>query len=341
MPLKVECTAQMAKLGIIDFPTFAEVQQAQDEFLWKLQSSSIIPALYEGLESCTATHCGRGRDRCSDACRFGAYRKKRKLIPLIHWLLTEHDGPLFEVRVARMCWAQAFDDLHPPIAAAKKANWRSLYDLYDPGVVAIGTFKVSVAADDYRCEIHQIVAGADKKQLERVFLPKEPVARAASIFWAEKVENLGEVISSVLRHGPRTWKNPRQRESTNETPKAAKSTRWHTVSPVTLAAPSSATNDCWREYYAWRLGLPYNACMIRYGCDPYFNALHKAQRTRVKKVPKKHPYPWWLLPYMFGGGRWTHTDPQGIDYVPKRLRIQGDSSGDPKVDYFSLDDDEQ
>ena len=81
--------------------------------------------------------------------------------------------------------------------------------------------------------------------------------------------------------------------------------------------------------------------MIRYGCDPYFNLLHKAQRTRVKKVRKKHPYPWWLAPYMFGRGRWTLTDPQGIDYVSKRQRNQGGYVGNSDADYFSLDDDEQ
>jgi hypothetical protein len=303
MPFKVECTAGMAKLGIADFPTFAEVQQAQDELLRRLESSSIIPVLYEGLESCTATHCGRGRDKCSDACRFGAYRKKRKVISLIHWLLTEHDGPLYEVRAARMRWAQPFGKLQPPIVAAKKLNRRALYNLYDPGVVAVGTFKMSVAADDYRCEIHQIIAGAEEDDLKRVFVPSEKV-EAAGFFSTKKVENLGEVINDVLDHGLRRWKNPRQRESANEAPEAAKSTGWSSVSPAMFTAdpvaPSNVTKNCWPEYYAWRLGLTDDACMVRYGCDRYFNALHKAQRTRVIKVPKRRFGAWQLERYRYG-----------------------------------------
>ena len=243
-----------------------------------------------------------------------------------------------------MAWSQLFGDLHPSVSAIMKRNRRALYNLYDPDVVAVGTCKVSVAADDYRCEIHEIVAGAEQDDLKRVFLPSEKV-EAACFFGAKKVENLGAVINDVLDHALRRWKNPRQRESANEVPEAAKSTGWSSVRPAMFsgnpAAPSNVTKDCWPEYYAWRLSLMNDACMIRYGCDRYFNALHKAQRTRVKKARKKHPYPYWLEPHMFGRGRWTHTDPQGIDYVPKRLRIQGGYSGDPNTDYFSLDDDEQ
>lgn len=186
-------------------------------------------------------------------------------------------------------WAQAFDDLHPPIVAAKKANQRALYNLYDPDVVAVGTFKVSVAADDYRCEIHQIVAGAAEHALKRAFVPSEKV-EVAGFFWMKEVENLGPAISSVLRHGPRTWKNPLQRERTNEAPNSAKATRWRTVSPATFSAdpeaPSNATNDCWREYYAWRLSLMNDACMVRYGCDRHFNAQKKLKESGSKRSGK-------------------------------------------------------
>jgi hypothetical protein len=338
MPWNQDCTAGMAELGILNFPTIASVAQDQQQLLERLKNTSVEPSLYEGLEHCSAAKCGR--PKCSDACRFGAYRKKRTSIPWIHWLLSEYSGPLYEMRFRRVAWSQLFGDLHPSVGTIMKRNRRALDDLFNNRLVAVGAIKVSVANGAYICEIHQIVAGAAEHALKRAFVPSQKV-EATSFIWTKEIENIGPVIYSVLDHGLRRWKNPRQRESPNEVPEAAKATRWHTVSPVTLAAPSNATNDCWREYYAWRLGLPYGAWMIRYGCDPYFNLLHKAQRTPVKKVRKKHPYPYWLEPYMFGRGRWTHTDPQGTDYVPKRLRIQGDSSGDPKVDYFSLDDDEQ
>jgi len=332
----------MAELGILNFPTIASVAQDQQQLLERLKNTSVEPSLCEGLEECSAAKCGR--PKCSDACRFGAYRRKRKSIPWIDWLLSDHPGPLYEVWIRRTVWSQAFGDLQPSLGAINKLNRRALDSFYNPCLVAVGTVKVSVANGAYVSEIHQIVAGEDKDRLERAFVPSQKV-EGTGFFWAKEVESLGPVINNVLDHGLRPWKDPRQRESTNEAPNSAKSTGWSSVSPATFSAdpeaPSNATNDCWPEYYAWRLGLPYNACMIRYGCDPYFNLLHKAQRTRVKKVRKKHPYPYWLDPHMFGRGRWTFTDPQGMDYVPKRHRNYGGYTGDPKVDYFSLDDDEQ
>src|ERR1035437_8360095 len=227
----------------------------------------------------------------------------------MHWLLSEYPGPLYEVRLRRMAWSQLFGDLHPSVGALKKLNRRALYNLYDPDVVAVGTCKVSVAADAYRCEIHQIVAGAAEHALKRAFVPSEKV-EVAGFFWTKEVENLGEVINDVLDCGLRRWKNPRQRESANEVPEAAKSIGWSSVSPAMFSAdpvaPSNVTKNSWPEYYAWRLGLTDDACMIRYGCDRYFNALHKAQRTRVKNVPKKHRYPYWLEPFWFGSPRWDN-----------------------------------
>jgi hypothetical protein len=292
----------MAELGILNFPTIASVAQDQQRLLEKLKNTLVETSLYEGLEHCSAAKCGR--PKCSAACRFGAYRKKRTSIPSIHWLLSEHDGPLYEVRFRRVAWSQLFGDLHPSVGTIMKRNRRALDDLFNNRLVAIGAIKVSLANGAYICEIHQIVAGADKNPLERAFVPSEKV-KATSFIWTEKIENLGPVIYSVLDHGLHPWKDPRQHESANEAPDAAGSAGWSTVSSV--AAPSKVTKDCWREYYAWRLGLPYNACMIRYGCDPHFNLLHKAKRERVKKVLKGHPYPSWLENYWFGySEKWDH-----------------------------------
>jgi hypothetical protein len=332
----------MAELGILNFPTIASVAQDQQQLLERLKNTSVESSLYEGLEECSAAKCGR--PKCSDACRFGAYRKKRTLIPSIYWLLSDHPGPLYEVWVRRVVWSQPFGDLRPSLGALKKLNRRALDKEYNPGLVAVGTVKVSVANGAYVSEIHQIVAGAAEHALKRAFVPSEEV-EATGFFWTKEIENLGPVINKVLDHRLRPWKNPLPRERANEATNSAKSTGWRSVSPATISAdpaiPSNVIKDCWPEYYAWRLGLTYNACMVRYGCDRYFNALHKPERERVIKVPKKHPFPRGLEWHMFGQGRWTHTDPQGMDYVPKRLRNQGGYTGDPNVDYFSLDDDEQ
>ena len=104
----------------------------------------------------------------------------------IYWLLTEHDGPLYEVRVSTYGWSQPFGDCSPSVGATKKLNRRALDDLYNPGLVAVGAIKVSVANGAYRCEIHQIVAGAEEHDLKRVFVPSEKV-EAASFIWAKKL----------------------------------------------------------------------------------------------------------------------------------------------------------
>jgi hypothetical protein len=297
MPWNQDCTAGMAKLGILNFPTIASVAQDQQQFLERLKNTSVEPSLYEGLEHCGAAKCGR--HECLEACRFGAYRRKRKSIPLIHWILTEHDGPLYEVRVARMRWARPFGKLRPPFDAATKVNQRALNNLYTPSLVAVGTFKVSVADGAYFSEIHQIVAGAEEDDLKRVFVPSEKV-EAACFFGVNKVEKLGEVINSVLDHGLRRWEAPSNSKKATETPEDGDSSNWRVVRPF---ASSKITRQQWEGYYRWRLTLPYSpygACLIRHGCNQHFNALKKALRTIRPKVRKKHPYPWWLLPRMYG-----------------------------------------
>ena len=73
--------------------------------------------------------------------------------------------------------------------------------------------------------------------------------------------------------------------------------------------------DLWEEYYQWRLALPANSCLIRYGCDRYFNKL--AKEPRSIKEPKKRRYPSWLVPFMFGI-RWatcTHQNDPGVTHT--------------------------
>ena len=49
MPLKIECIARMAKLGITDFPTPADIAEQQKRFLRNLERSSIIPPCMKAL----------------------------------------------------------------------------------------------------------------------------------------------------------------------------------------------------------------------------------------------------------------------------------------------------
>ena len=58
------------------------------------------------------------------------------------------------------------------VAAAKQLNRRAL-DIFIPELVAFGTFKVSLASEYVEphgiCELHEIVAEAEKSDLEKAF----------------------------------------------------------------------------------------------------------------------------------------------------------------------------
>jgi hypothetical protein len=167
------------------------------------------------------------------------------------------------------------------IAAAKKLNRLALDKLYYPTLIAVGTFKVSVApkheGSGWKCEIHQIVSGAKKAELEKVFSSSRPAA--GNFLRVKEVTNLGQAIGDVLKRDVQGWQHLYQTEITPDRPK-----KGHRA-----------------EYYEWLLGLNADERVVRYGCDGYFNKLKKKPRLVRVKVPKKRPYPIWLSPYMFGG----------------------------------------
>jgi hypothetical protein len=127
-------------------------------------------------------------------------------------------------------------------------------------------------------EIHEIVAGVDKADLERIF----SVGRAApgifiNTFWAKPVTDLGPTITDVLRQDLPIWRQPYTKETG---PRANKAER--------------------AEFYTWLLRLSPEARLIRYGCDKYFNRLAKKPRIFRPKVKKKRPSPHWLTRYQYG-----------------------------------------
>ena len=102
------------------------------------------------------------------------------------------------------------------IAAAKQLHRRALDSLYDYKLIAVGTFKVSPAPENegehWICEIHLIVAGATKEDLERAFSTRRDRGEVArrneddlNILMVQEVKTVGPVISEVLRRDLRGW----------------------------------------------------------------------------------------------------------------------------------------
>jgi hypothetical protein len=270
---------QLAKLGITDFETVATTQRTQNDMLRRLEQVLSDPGRLAGLADCDKNYCGRVK--CAEVCQFGTRRRRLKEIPAVHRLLHKSAGPLFEVRIGRGAWAQPAGKLNRvSIAAAKKLNRWALDQLYYPDLIAVGVFKVSVApkheGGGWKCEIHQIVSGAKKKELEKVFSSSRHAS--GNFLKVKEVTNLGQAISDVLKRDVQGWQHLYQTEITPDRPK-----KGHRA-----------------EYYEWLLDLSPADRVVRYGCDRHFNKLKKKPRLVPVKVRKGHPNPTWLGPYMFG-----------------------------------------
>ena len=166
-----------------------------------------------------------------------------------------HDGKK-EVRRTRKMFADAL--LYFVAGLVKKNH---------PDLIAVGVFKVSVAPKHegrgWKCEIHQIVSGAKKTELEKIFSSSRPAA--GNFLRVKEVTNLAQAISDVLKRDVQGWRHPYRTEITPDRPKKVRRA----------------------EYYEWLLGLSSDERMVRYGCDRYFNKLKKKPRVVRVKVPKK------------------------------------------------------
>jgi hypothetical protein len=292
---------RIAKLGIGNFETVADVERLQGDLLQRLERSSIDPDRYNGLADCTLSCCGR--EECMAACCFGNFRRRLRQVPAALRLLENARPPFHEVRIIRGVWSRPFGKLRKSsIAAAKQLNRRVLDALYDNKIVAVGSFKVAPAGlphgyESWMCEIHQIVAGVQKHDLERIFYTqhdrgelrtKRKQNEIPNMVRVQKVTEFGPAISEVLRQDLRGWRHPWRDE----------------------IAPPRPTKAQRREFYRWLLGLTPDARIIRYGCDRYFNKLEKRARPIRPKVKKKRPYPYWLQRHFFGSFEREQRDSQ-------------------------------
>jgi hypothetical protein len=277
MEASTKQTLRPSKLGVVDFETVDAAQQLQDDMLRRLERVLSDPGQLAGLADCHKIHCGRFK--CSEVCQVGTRRRRLKEIPAVFGLLQNSVGPVYEVRLGRGAWAQPAGKLNRvSIAAAKKLNRWALDRLYNPDVIAVGTFKVSISREQggwtWIFEIHQIISGAQKTDLEKVFSTKRYVD--GNFLMVKEVTNLGQTISNVLKRDLQDWQHPYPSE-------------------ITPARPKNSHRD---EYYGWLLDLRPSDRMVRYGCDRYFRGLKK--KTRVPKPKKRRPYPYWLARHMYG-----------------------------------------
>jgi hypothetical protein len=295
---------RLAKLGISNFDGVDTTERRQIDLINRLRGTQIDIA---GLEDCGPLICGRAK--CAEGCPFGIRRRRLKEIIATHRLLTTVGGPVNEVWVARGSWARPVGKLREvSIGASTKSIRRALDKVSKPGIVAVGMLKLSrrIGPLDvwwWQPVVHLVVAGAEKADLEQA-LQTRP-RRGENLCQVNKVKNVGQLISKVLRRDVRASKQP-----------------WFYQLSTTKAQR--------REFYEW--SLHRGERMIRYGCDRYFNALKK--QPRRPKIPKKRPYPKWLESDMFGSKKWENSPPHSMTYQPKDKNVR---VVDPPDDYCKLD----
>jgi hypothetical protein len=181
--------------------------------LRRLKHVGIDPGYYVGLEDCGPNDCGR--INCAEACWFGARRRRLTEISPVQRLFQQRQGPLYEVRIVRGSWQQLIGHLKVgSIAAARQFNRRRLDTLYNPAAVAVGTYRMSVAPRHagayWISEIHEIVSGVAKEDLEQAF---SVTGKSNNIFWARTVTDLASIVSDVLQRDLPIWQQPYTQET--------------------------------------------------------------------------------------------------------------------------------
>jgi hypothetical protein len=288
---------EIAKLGVVDFETEDEAWTLQADLLKRLERAGVEEPQFEALADCGPSTCGR--KHCTDGCAFGARRRRLREILAVHRLLKKTGGPVYEVWFTRPAWARPSGELRSvSIPSIKKLNGRVLDKLLCPGAVAVGTVKASSDSQEptWTVQVHEVIAGADKAELDRVFA-------GIAYVKALKPQDVGQAIARVLERDPDVWKG---------------------------FSPPKAKRRA--EFYEWTLNMPVDARVIRYGCDRHFNKLHKKPRICRLKVRKKRPYPRHLEEHMFGRGKWADVDPHSMTYKPKSKAARTVDSGD---DYYT------
>jgi hypothetical protein len=249
----------------IRFEGPAKLQRLQRDLLLQLESSNIPAKRYSGFEHCGIEACGRSV--CSEVCFFGALHTRIRQIPAVLKLLKDN-GPVCEVRILRDQWNRQVGSLSKAgVAAAKQLNRRGLDNVFNPDLIAVGLFKptLELGAPDYFgwiCEIHQLVAGATKEELEEAFRTRNVYSGSV---WVREVDDLAAAVTRLFRLEIRAW------------------------NPVGDTYPTSRLYPQYRaELYLWLMELGQDDRIVRYGCDRHFHKLTKKPHIiRPKKSRKR------------------------------------------------------
>jgi hypothetical protein len=280
-----------ADSGVPNLESITEVKRLQKDMLDRLQRSTQDPISYVGLAYCSPKHCGR--IGCSEACAFGTRRRRGNDIPKIVRLLEQRGGPLHEVRIYRRSWDRPFGELaNVSVAVAKQLLHRVLDSLFDPTLVAVGTFKVApdYIESQWKCEMHLIVAGAEKDNLVTRFSATRPGTGGGDI----RVDTVGDLNRAIC-----------------DVTKCNVQPRRYFFQPTVGKRPMKAQRA---EFYRWLSGLDVDGRVIRHGCDRHFNRITNKKPKTTKARAKRRGYPYHLMPYMFGT---RENDANSSMFVPK------------------------
>jgi hypothetical protein len=249
----------------------------QKEMLQLLKQSQVDPISYAGLEYCGPDHCGRVV--CSEACWFGTLRRRIPEVLAIRRLMEQTDGTLHKIAVWKPVWGCPHGWLHyikPRISRAETT--RIFNGMCSPSVVAVGTVKIIPAGfvdKRYFCEIHAVVGGAPRQQIEMGFSFVDEGTITVGI---SEITDLDVAIDEVMA---RNSMQPRDKEP---------------------PGPTELT-----EFYTWLANMQVGARLFRYGCDENFDLTTDRKITlprpkkdrsglrhrRYRKFRKQIPYrPW-------------------------------------------------
>jgi hypothetical protein len=251
---------ELTELKISELPSLAHVEAKQKEMLRLLRRFAIDPVSYVGLDHCGTDHCGRVN--CSEACWFGTLRRRVTEVLAIRRLMKQHERPLYRIIAWKPDWGCPSGWLHYITPGTAKALMTRVFNsMCSMSVTAVGTFNmvaVGMNANQYHAELHVIVGGATKEELESAFRPVQPDASVR----ISKVDDTNRVIDEVItRNSPRRW------EPLDDPPE-----------PAQLA-----------EFYAWLAEMKIGARIFRYGCDENFELITYREIRFKPRLKKNRP----------------------------------------------------
>ncbi len=195
----------------VRFESEDEMAELQQDMLELLKGGGVHRAQYDQLAACGSQRCGA--DQCMEACWFGARHRRLREISPVYSLIRQSEGPIYEVRALRSTWSRPIGRLRDVSIAAAKQSLRRAFDrLNMPALVVVGTFKAYATPENgtpqWKGEMHLIVAGAEKEELEKVLFGGGHRTNLDICVRIMPVENLGQTISRVLRRDLQAWQHP-------------------------------------------------------------------------------------------------------------------------------------